>query len=54
MKNDITGDEIKSRAPSKEYLTNYDRIFGNGKKEKSGHQQNKVKSKDAEAKKAAS
>jgi hypothetical protein len=40
MKNDITGDEIKSRIPSREYLDNYDRIFRNGsKKEKEGRHQ---------------
>jgi len=53
-RNDITGDEIKSRAPSKAYLDNYDRIFSHGKKEKSGHQANKSKSKDAITKKASS
>ena len=26
MKNDITGDEIRSRVPSKKYRENYDRI----------------------------
>ena len=28
-KNDITGDEIKSKASTKAYEDNYDRIFGN-------------------------
>lgn len=28
-KNDITGDDIKTKVSSKEYLNNYDRIFGN-------------------------
>jgi len=28
-KNDVTGDEIKSKVPSKEFLDNYDRIFRN-------------------------
>ena len=27
-KNDITGDAIRSKAPSDEYKDNYDRIFG--------------------------
>jgi len=30
-KNDITGDEIKSKASSKAYEDNYDRIFGKKK-----------------------
>jgi hypothetical protein len=29
-KNDITGDEIKSKRPSKNYDENYDRIFKKG------------------------
>lgn len=33
-KNDITGDEIKSKASTKAYEDNYDRIFGKKKKEK--------------------
>ena len=28
-KNDITGDTIQSKSPSKAYEDNYDRIFGN-------------------------
>ena len=32
-KNDITGDSIMSRAPSKEYRDNWDRIFGKLEKE---------------------
>ena len=31
-KNDITGDEIKSKASTKAYEDNYDRIFGNKEK----------------------
>ena len=31
--NDITGDEIKSKGPSKDYLDNYDLIWGKKKKE---------------------
>ena len=31
--NDITGDEIKSKGPSKAYLDNYDLIWGKKKKE---------------------
>jgi len=30
--NDITGDEIKSKANNDKYLTNFDRIFGNKEK----------------------
>ncbi len=30
--NDITGDQIKSKVNSDEYLTNFDRIFGNKEK----------------------
>ena len=30
--NDITGDKIKSKIPSKEYLDNYDVIFGKPEK----------------------
>jgi len=30
-KNDITGDEIKSKASNKAYEDNYDRIFGKKK-----------------------
>jgi hypothetical protein len=33
-KNPITGDKIKSRVPSKEYLENYDKIFGKKPKKK--------------------
>ena len=33
-KNDITGDEIKSKASTKAYEDNYDRIFGKKKKER--------------------
>lgn len=33
-KNDITGDEIKSKSSTKAYEDNYDRIFGKKKKEK--------------------
>ena len=32
-KNDVTGDTIQSKGPSKKYMDNYDAIFG--KKEKS-------------------
>ena len=32
-RNDITGDEIKSKGPSKAYLDNYDLIWGKKKKE---------------------
>lgn len=31
-KNDITGDSIQSKVTSKEYLDNYDRIFGKNQK----------------------
>ena len=31
--NDVTGDEIKSRGPSKAYLDNYDLIWGKKNKE---------------------
>lgn len=27
-KNDVTGDSIRSKVPSKEYKDNYDKIFG--------------------------
>ena len=33
-KNDITGDEIKSKSSTKAYEDGYDRIFGKKKKEK--------------------
>jgi|TARA_B110000285_G_scaffold43061_1_gene47857 hypothetical protein len=33
-KNDITGDELKSKNNTKAYEDNYDRIFGKKKKEK--------------------
>ena len=33
-KNDITGDSIQSRKTSKEYLDNYDKIFGKKNKNK--------------------
>ncbi len=33
-RNDITGDEIKSKGPSKAYLDNYDLIWGKKKEEK--------------------
>lgn len=33
-KNDVTGDSIQSKVSSKQYLDNYDTIFGNGKKQK--------------------
>lgn len=32
-KNDITGDALKTRAPSKAYSEGWDRIFGNKKPE---------------------
>jgi len=33
-KNDVTGDSIKTKTNSKKYRDNWDRIFGNKKKEK--------------------
>jgi len=33
-KNDITGDSIQSRAPTKAYEENMDRIFGNKEEER--------------------
>jgi len=33
-RNDITGDEIKSKGPSKAYLDNYDLIWSKKKEEK--------------------
>jgi hypothetical protein len=30
----VTGDSIQSKVSSKQYLDNYDTIFGNGKKQK--------------------
>lgn len=39
-KNDITGDSLRSRGPSKAYTDNYERIFGKPCKEcgmKGGH-----------------
>ena len=33
-KNDITGDEIKSKSSTKSYEDGYDRIFGKKKKER--------------------
>lgn len=33
-KNEITGDSIQSKGPSKAYLDNYDKIFGKKNKDK--------------------
>ena len=33
-KNDVTGDSIQSKVSSKQYLDNYDTIFGNHRKQK--------------------
>jgi len=41
-KNDITGDSIQSKGPSKEYSDNWDKIFGKKKKKKDAKENKKI------------
>ncbi len=48
--NDVTGDELRSKAVSDAYRENFDRIFGTSISEKTGEKQEEEKEKEASKK----